>query len=200
MSRKIVIFPILFLVLASLLMASSEGNDSHHFDWGRFIGSVLNSTILFGALILFLRKPLIKLLSQRSIDVKTDIVEREKNVKLTGQQFDTIKQRLDQIEDEVKNMQQAARQRGEEEKHKIEELGTREAQRVLDITESEIKNRVESSITDLKSRIAQLTIDHFKKDIQAHLDEAKQRQLIDRNIKKAGEIVRGDSESKSGDS
>lgn len=200
MSRKITLFPILLMMMASLLMASSEGNDSHHFDWGRFIGSVLNSTILFGALILFLRKPLIKLLSQRSIDVRTDIVERENNVKLTGRQFATIKQRLDQIEDEVKEMQQAAQKKGEEEKNKIEELGNREAKRVLDITDSEIKNRVESSITDLKSRIAQLTIDHFKKDIKAHLDEAKQRQLIDRNIEKAGEIFKHDPESKTGDS
>jgi F0F1-type ATP synthase membrane subunit b/b' len=200
MSGKVIVFPILFLVMASLLVASSEDPDSHHFNWGRFIGSVLNSTILFGALILFLRKPLIKMLSQRSIEVKTDIVEREKNVKLTGQQFDTIKRRLDQIEGEVKEMQQTAQQNGEREKSKIEELGTREAKRILDITESEIRNRIESSVTNLKSRIAQLTIDHFKKDIQAHLDEAKQRQLIDRNIEKAGEIVKGDSESKSGDS
>jgi F0F1-type ATP synthase membrane subunit b/b' len=200
MSRKTAFFPILILVMASMLLATPENQESHHFDWGRFIGSVLNSTILFGALILFLRKPLIKMLSQRSIDVKTDIVEREKNVKLTGKQFDSIKQRLDQIEGEVNEMRQSARQKGEDEKHKIEELGMRESQRILDLSESEIKNRIESSITDLKSRIAQLTIDHFKKDIEAHLDEAKQRQLIDRNIEKAGKIMRDDSESKSGDS
>ena len=200
MRRKIAVFPVLFLVMATMLLATPENHESHHFDWGRFIGSVLNSTILFGALILFLRKPLIKMLSQRSLDVKTDIVEREKNVKLTGQQFDSIKQRLDQIEGEVNEMRQLARQKGEDEKHRIEELGMRESQRILDISESEIRNRIESSITNLKSRIAQLTIDHFKKDIGGHRDEAKQRQLIDRNIEKAGEIVMDESESKSGDS
>jgi F-type H+-transporting ATPase subunit b len=199
MIRITVFLSILLLVTGTLLAAGGGEHESHHFDWGSFIGSILNSTLLFGALVLFLRKPLIKMLSQKSIDVKADIVEREKNVKRTEQQFEEIKHRLEQIEEEVITMRNTARRKGEEEKAKIEELGTREAQRILDITESEIKNRVDSSITSLKARIARMTIDHFKKDIREHLDKDKQRQLIDRNIDRAGEISDSGHETDKGD-
>lgn len=199
MSERVKVFLFLLLLMVFLLPASSEGHDSHHFDWGRFIGSILNSTILFGALIIFLRKPIIKLLTQRSIDIKTDIIERETKAALSEEQFEEIKQRLDQIQDEVKDMQRLARLKGEEEKSKIEKLGIQESQRILQITEAEIKNRVESSIKDLKARIAQMTIEHFKKDIASQMDEAKHRQLIDRNIEKVAGITKGEKKSEPGE-
>ncbi|MCK4943492.1 MAG: hypothetical protein KAS65_07940 [Candidatus Aminicenantes bacterium] len=199
MSERVNVFLFLFLLMVFLLPASSEGHDSHHFDWGRFIGSILNSTILFGALIFFLRKPLIKLLTQKSIDIKTDIIERETKVALSEEQFEKIKQRLDQVQDEVKDMQRLARSKGEEEKSKIEKLGAQESQRILQITETEIKNRVESSMKDLKARIAQMTIEHFKKDIASQMDEAKHRQMIDRNIEKVAGIAKREEKSEPGE-
>lgn len=199
MSERVKVFLFLFLLMVSLLSADSEGHDSAHFDWNRFFGSILNSTILFGALIIFLRKPLIKLLTQRSIDIKTDIIERETNVALSEEQFEKIKQRLDQIQDEVRDIQRLARLKGEEEKSKIEKLGARESQRILQITEAEIKNRVESSMKALQARIAQLTIDHFKKDIASQMDEAKHRQLIDRNIEKVAGLAKGEKKSEPGE-
>lgn len=199
MSKRVNVFLILFLLMVFLLPASSEGHDSHHFDWNRFIGTILNSTILFGALIIFLRKPIIKLLTQKSIDIKTDIIERETKVALSEEQYGIIKQRLDQIQNEVKDMQRLARSKGEAEKSKIEKLGAQESQRILQITETEIKNRVESSMKDLKARIAQLTIDHFKKDIASQMDEAKHRQMIDRNIEKVTNIEKGEKKSEPGE-
>ncbi|MCK4835066.1 MAG: hypothetical protein KAT17_00425 [Candidatus Aminicenantes bacterium] len=189
MKSKYRAFLILIVLLATCLAATPEEQGEHHFNWGHFIGSVLNSTILFGGLIIFLRKPLIKLLTQRSLDIKNDMVEREKNLKTASREFEKISMRLDKIESEVQEMNLSAQQKGEEEKQKIEKLGEQESQRVLNLTEAEIKNRVESSMTRLKSKIARLTIDHFKKEIESQLDEETHRRLIDRNITIAGEVI-----------
>ena len=189
MKSKLNIFLLLSFFLVSVLGASTEAGETHHFDWGRFIGSVLNSTLLFGALILFLRKPLIKLLSQRTLDIKSDLAERERNLKSTSLEFEKISQRLDEIEREVQEMKQNARDKGLEQKEKIEKLGEQEAQRILNLTRDEIENRVDSSLIRLKSKIAQLTIDRFKEDIKSRLDNDAHRKIIDRNITLAGDAI-----------
>lgn len=187
-SRFGFIFLLLFFV-ASTLGATTEAGDTHHFHWGHFIGSVLNSTLLFGGLILFLRKPLIKLLTQRTLDIKNDMAERDRTLKTTSQEFEKISRRLDEIEREVQEMKQGARQKGEEQQKKLKTLGEQESRRILDLTRTEIENRVESSLTRLKSKIAQLTIDHFQKDIESRLDDDAHRKIIDRNIDIAGDVI-----------
>ena len=99
--------------------AEKTHSDDHHFNWTLFFGKVVNSTILFGGLIFFLRKPLIKWLSQKSLDVKTDIIQREDLVKTTGVQLEEIKKRLEKIEEEVLAMKESAEKTGEDEKKRI---------------------------------------------------------------------------------
>lgn len=198
MKEKGIIFSFILFLLATGLAAAAGGEGGHHFDWGAFLGSVLNSTILFGALIVFLRKPIIKLLSQKTLDIRNDIIERERNLKTTSEEFQDISMRLDRIENEVRSMQQAAMQQGEAEKQKIEDLGKQESSRILALSETEIKNRVESSVKQLKARIARLTIDHFKNDIQNQLDEQKHRKIIDRNIDLVGKNMKSRERSRSG--
>jgi F0F1-type ATP synthase membrane subunit b/b' len=196
MSVKRKIFLAIFFLLA-IGLAAAGGEAEHHFNWGAFFGSVLNSTLLFGALIFFMRKPVIKLLTQKTLDIKNDIIEREKNLKITSEEFQKISRRLDQIENEVKSIQQAAREQGDVEKDKIEELGKRESGRIIALSETEIKNRVESSVNQLKARIARLTIDHFREDIRDRLDEQKHREIIDRNIDLVGKTMQDSEASKS---
>ncbi|MCP5107486.1 MAG: hypothetical protein GY950_29130 [bacterium] len=170
--------------------AEKPHGDDHHFDWKLFFGKVVNSTILFGGLIFLLRKPLIKMLSQKSLDVKTDIIRREDLVKTTGVQLEEIKKRLEKIEVEILAMKESAEKTGEDEKKRIKKLGENEAKRIADLTEEEIGNKVDSAVRNLKEKIADLTIDHFKKDIRDHLDKKAHEKLIEKNIKRiSGESI-----------
>lgn len=196
MKAKGIIFPLVFFLLATGLATASSGEGEHHFDWWAFLGSVLNSTILFGALIILLRKPIIKLLTQKTLDIKNNILERERNLKMTSEEFQKISLRLDQIENEVLSMQQSARKQGEAERSKIEELGKQESSRIRVLSETEIRNRVESAVGQLKARIARLTIDHFRKDIRDQLDEHKHRKIIDRNIELVGDNMKNRERAK----
>jgi len=196
MKTKGIFFFFIFILLSVSVLASSDEHGDHPFDWSGFWGWVINSTILFGGLIFLLRKPLVKLLSQKSLDIKNDILNREKELAVTSKEFKKIKNRLDGIEKEVQEMKQIAEKSGNEEKTRIEELGKKESEKILSLTETEINTRVESSINKLKAKIAELTIDHFKKDVGSLLDENTHRRIIDKNIEISGDIV--EEENKDG--
>ncbi len=204
MNRQIKLFTVIGMIVGAMILTTpafgfAEGEHEsgsepgeHHFDWWGFIGKTINSLILFGGLILLLRKPLIKLLTQKSLDIKTDIQQRENEVERTTNEFQKILERLEKIEEEVAGMKQNAQKSGNEEKKRIEELGAKEAQRILDLTDAEIDLKVEHSIRNLKAKIADLTIEHFKKDIQKQLDKKAHEKIIEKNIQKCGEIIERD--------
>jgi F0F1-type ATP synthase membrane subunit b/b' len=190
-NRKTTVSILFFLVFVVSVLAGGEGSsgEQHHFDWGAFLGKVLNSTILFGGLILLLRKPILKLLTEKSLEVKSNIREREVQLRESAETFEEIKRRLEKIEEEVMEMRKRAESIGDEEKRRIEELGKKEAERIMRLGDEEIRSRVEASIRKLKARIADLSIDHFKKEIQAHLDEKTHQKIIEKNIEMSGEII-----------
>jgi len=204
MNRQIKLFIIIGMIVGAMILTTpafgfAEGEHesggepgAHHFDWWGFIGKTINSLILFGGLILLLRKPLIKLLTQKSLDIQTDIQQRENEVERTTNELQKIHERLEKIELEVAGMKQNAQKSGNEEKKRIEELGAKEAQRILDLTNAEIDLKVENSIRNLKAKIADLTIEHFKKDIQKQLDKKAHEKIIEKNIQKCGEIIERD--------
>jgi len=185
---KIFVIFIIVILGSSSLFASSEGGH-HGFDWMQFLGKLVNSTLLFGGLIFLLRKPISNFLYQKSVNVKEDIIQREKNLEKTTEHLIGIKERLDQIEEEVKQMKEAARLSGVEEQKKIEELGKTESERLRKLNEEEIKNKVDSSVRILKEKIAEMTIDHFKKDIQSELDSTLHDKIIEKNIEIIGDII-----------
>ncbi len=198
MDKRIKVF-VIFIVVVSMLLSFTTalfaggngegGEQDHHFNWWGFLGKLFNATVLFGGLIFLLRKPLIKLLAQKSLDVKNDIIRREELLKTTTGRLENIKKRLEKIEEEVEDMKNSAEKSGEEEKKRIEELGEKEAQRIKALTGEEIDNKVDSAIRALKEKIADLTIDHFKKDIESHLDQKAHEKIIRKNIEISGEII-----------
>ncbi len=177
------------LLLTTATLVAAEGQEAHGFDWSAFLGKVLNSTILFGGLIILLRKPMIKFFSQKGLDIKNEMVRREKDIKNASTQFEEICKRLDQIEKEIQNMKQQAQKSGQEEMQRLEELGQQEADRILQNAEAEINNRLESAVKRMKARIAELTIGHFKEDIQSRLDDRAHHKIIEKNIEISGDII-----------
>ncbi|MFC2155069.1 hypothetical protein ACFLRB_01080 [Acidobacteriota bacterium] len=194
----------IFLIIAIaffcslVLFASSEngsaehgeqGGNESHFNWTAFFGQVLNSTILFGGLILLLRKPIRKYLDEQSLSVKIDIEEREENLKKTTEILKEIKNRLDKIEEEVEEMKESARQSGEEEKQKLRALGSQEAERINRLNEEEINQRIEAAVRKLKEKVADLTIEQFKKEMKRELDDRLHEKIIEKNIEVIGELI-----------
>jgi len=187
--RKNALFAVLCLGLASALAASTEGGAAH-IDWFSVLGKVFNSTVLFGGLFLLLRKPLIRMLSQKSSDVQADIVSREKNLAATELRLQDIRQRLAQVAAEVETIKNGADKAGKDELARLEAAGKLEAERIIAMSEEEIRQRVDAAVRAVKERIADLAIERFRGDFEKNLDAATQQKIIERNIDASRDLSR----------
>ena len=181
---------VLFLALTAGLAASAQ-EGAAHIDWFNLLGKVFNSTVLFGGLILLLRKPLIKMLSQKSSDIRNDIVDREKNLADTSVRLQDIQQRLAKVAAEVEGMKSAAETAGQDELARLQEAGRLEAERIIALSEEEIRQRVDAAVRAVKGRIADLAIERFKNDFAKSLNDATQQKIIERNIDACGDLDEG---------
>lgn len=200
MDNKVKLAIILTLMVAVIIGAPAavfagggggHGKDGEHhgFDWMQFLGKTFNATVLFGGLILFLRKPIVKLLTQKSLDIKNDIRQREDLLEKTTIQLENLHKRLNRIEDEVIAMKEAAQNSGNEEKKRIEEIGAAESKRIMEVTEAEISAKMENAVRNLKEKIADLTIARFKSDFESKLDKKTHNSIIEKNIDICGAII-----------
>ena len=164
---------------------------SSHVDWFNVLGKVFNSTVLFGGLILLLRKPLIRMLSEKSAAVENDFKVREKNLSDTAIRLKDIEQRLQKVTVEVEQIKTSAAASGQEELARLEAAGREEAARIIALSEEEIRLRVEAAVRLVKDHIANLAIEHFKDDFIKNLDVATQKKIIERNITACREIDEG---------
>ena len=179
------------LTLATGLAASTAGEAAQsHIDWFGVLGKVFNSTVLFGTLILALRKPLIEMLSRKSAAVRDDIVEREKSLAAAENRLQEIGQRLARLAAEVEGIKKGAEAAGRDELARLKEAGRLEAERIIRMSEDEIRQRVDAAVSAVRSRIADLAIERFKSDFIREVDAATQQKIIERNIDACGELSR----------
>jgi F0F1-type ATP synthase membrane subunit b/b' len=182
--KKKALFIFFALALAPGLAASS--GEGGHIDWFSVLAKVFNSTVLFGGLILLLRKPLIQMLSQKSLSVRNDIEEREKILAATEIRLQDVRRRLAEVAAEVAVIKNGAETAGRAELDKLEKAGRVEAERIVSLSEAEIRQRVDAAVRAVRGRIADLAIERFREDFKKGLDAATQQKIIDRNIDASG--------------
>ena len=188
--KKFEIFAVLLLLAMGLTASGTEESAaaSSHVNWFNVLGKVFNSAVLFGGLTLLLRKPLIRMLSEKSAAVKNDFIEREKNLEETAIRLKDIEQRLQKVIVEVEQIKTSAVTSGQEELARLEAAGREEAARIIAFSEEEIRLRVEAAVRVVKSHIADLTIERFKEDFAKNLNVATQQKIIERNITACGDL------------
>ena len=188
--KKIQIFAVMLLLAMMLTASGSEESPaaSAHVDWFNVLGKVFNSTVLFGGLTLLLRKPLIRMLSEKSAAVENDFIEREKNLTDTSIRLKDIEQRLQKVTVEVEQIKASAVASGQEELDRLEAAGREEAARIIALSEEGIRLRVEAAVRLVKGHIADLAIGRFKDDFIKNLDAAMQQKIIERNITASGDL------------
>jgi F0F1-type ATP synthase membrane subunit b/b' len=188
--KKKFFFAFLSLAPAARLAASSAA-EAAHIDWFNLLGKVFNSVVLFGGLILLLRKPLIRMLSQKSLAIQNDIEEREKTLAATEIRLQDIRQRLAAVAAEVEEIKKGAESAGKAELARLEEAGRIEGERIVALSEAEIRQRVDAAVRAVKGRIADLAIENFREDFKKGLDVSTQQKIIERNIDSLGGLDEG---------
>lgn len=189
--KKSLLLTLLLLLAGALAASAGEGEAAHGVDWFSVLGKVVNSTLLFGGLILALRKPLIRMLSQKGDGLRQDFAEREKALAATESKLQEIDRRLARVAAEVEGIKGEAESSGKAELARLEEAGRREAERIVAQSEEEIRQRVDAAVRAVKGRIADLVIERFRSDFRKGLDAATQQKILERNIDASGDLDEG---------
>lgn len=187
------------LLLASGLAASGgEAEAAHAVDWFGVLGKVVNSVVLFGGLILLLRRPLIQMLSQKGDRIRHEFADRQQTLAATESRLQEIGRRLDRVAAEVAGIQAEAEAAGQAELARLEAAGRAEAERIVALGEEEIRQRVDAAVRTVRERIADLAIERFRGDLARELDDAAQQRIIERNIDASGSLSRPPAERPEG--
>lgn len=177
----------LIMPLAIPLMGTGELG--HGPSLNSFLGKLVTSVVLFGGLIILLRKRLIEFFSQKRLQIGDDIKNREQEIKRQEDRLQSLIERLGKMEEEIRARLLEAKESGEREKSRILESGKVEIQRILSEARQEIDEKVEISLEKMKDRIAQATVEQFKESIQKELDQPSHEKIIRNNIKIMGDAI-----------
>jgi F-type H+-transporting ATPase subunit b len=141
---------------------------------------------VFVALLVILRKMAWK-------PILTSIEERDKTIKASLEQAARIQEETKRLTEEqnkilaaarseANSMLQSSRQAAEDLRRKLEQAAQDEKARILASAQTEIEASKRAAMSDLKRTTAELSIQIAEKLIQANLDEAKQKTLVDQLI------------------
>ena len=149
-----------------------------------FIPKIVNFVILLGALIFFLRKPVLTMLGGKSDAVRglLDDARRERTAAETKLAEARIQAAA--LEAEASRLKERAAADGRTETEKIRELAAREAARIRTLASQEVAVRLQAGIRELKEYTADLAAGLAEARMKERLTAADQVDLIDRSIER----------------
>ena len=152
------------------------------FDPGVWIWTML----VFVTLLLILRKlawkPILSSIDEREKTIKDSLDQatriQEESKRITEEQ----NRILAQARSEANAMMQTSKQAAEDLRRKLEQAAQEEKSRIIASANQEIEASKRAAISELRKTTADLSIKIAEKLIQANLDDAKQRALVDQLI------------------
>lgn len=152
------------------------------FDPGVWIWTIA----VFVALLVILRKmawkPIISSIEERDKTIKASLDQAARIQEETKRLSEEQNKILAAARSEANSLLQSSRQAAEDLRRKLEQSAQEEKSRILASAQTEIEASKRAAMAELKRTTAELSIQIAEKLIQANLDEAKQRTLVDKLI------------------
>jgi F-type H+-transporting ATPase subunit b len=148
------------------------------------VAFIINFVILFALLGLFLYKPVMKMLDERS-----------RRIKESMEQAEATKEEYTRAEEEVKKLISKAREDGQALVSQATQIGERleeakegarkEAQAIVDRTRAELEEERDRIIDDLRRQFVDISISAAEKVIKETLDKKRHRRLIEETLEES---------------
>jgi F-type H+-transporting ATPase subunit b len=150
-------------------------------------GLILWTIITFIGLMVILRiiawKPLIGALTAREEKMRTSLEEAEAAQQEARRLLEENKKQLAQAEETSHRIIKDGREMGEKLKNEILEKANASSRHMIDQAKDEIRREKDAALSQLRSEVADLAVAAAGKIIDANLDTAKNRQIVDSVIK-----------------
>lgn len=150
-------------------------------------GLILWTIITFVAVLLILRysawKTLLGALTAREERIRTSLEQAEHAQREAQRLLEENRKQLAAAEEQAQRVMKQGRDMGERLKAEIVEKANTSARHLIDQAKDEISREKEKAMTQLREEVADLAVAAAGKIIEANLDAAKQRQLVDSAIR-----------------
>ncbi len=150
------------------------------------VAQLINFTVLLVVLRLFLYKPILGMLDQRSQRIRESLATADEAKEKAGEAEREVQRKLDEARQEGQTIIAQAQQIA----NRIQEEGRQQAeadsQTMLERARSEIQLERDSAIAQLRREFADLTIAAAEKVIGQSLDKQAHQRLIDQALTDSG--------------
>ncbi len=150
-------------------------------------GLIIWTIITFIIVVLILRaaawKPLLAALTAREEQIRNSLQHAEQAQQEAHRLLEENRKQLAAAEEQSQRIIREGRTLGERLKAEIMEKANASSRHMIDQAKEEIKREKEAALVQLRGEVADLAITAAGKILDANLDTAKQRQLVDAAIK-----------------
>lgn len=143
------------------------------------VAFIINFVILFTLLGVFLYKPVLKMLDERSNRIKEGLERSEASKEEYEHAKVEVQEQISQARYESQTIINQATQIGERLKEEAKQGAREEAQAIIDRTRAELEEERDKAIDDLRREFVDISILAAEKVINETLDKERHRQLIE---------------------
>jgi F-type H+-transporting ATPase subunit b len=146
---------------------------------------IINFIVLFVLLRLFLYKPVMKMLDERTKRTKEGMELAEATKKEYEQSKVEVQKQIEKGRQEAQAIIAQALQTGERLKEESREEASKQAQTIVDRTRAELESEREKIVQDLRREFVDISIAAAEKVIKETLDKEKHRKLIEETLQQS---------------
>jgi F-type H+-transporting ATPase subunit b len=150
---------------------------------------LITQIVTFIILLLILRfvayKPLMRMLDERSRQVKESMEQAESIKEQSARAEEEVKKQIEEASREGQERIARASKAGEEVKQKAQEEAKQEAETLINRARTEIQRERDEAISEVRRQFADLTIMAAGKVIDRSLDKKEHKELIDKVLEES---------------
>lgn len=148
--------------------------------------NLFNLTLVLGFVIVFGRKVLTNILSERRAVIETAIKDTEARQKQAASALEVAKQNLAQAKAEAEKIRQSAITSAESVKAEIAAKAAADIERMQQLAAADTSTEQDKAIAELRARISNLAMERAEAQLKNLLTESAQSELVDRSIAMVG--------------
>ena len=149
------------------------------------ISFIISFVILFALLRLFLYKPVMKMLDERSKRIKESMERAEATREEYAHAEEEVKKLISKAREEGQVLVSQAALVGERLKEEAKEGARKEAQAIVDRTRAELEEERDRIIDHLRREFVDISISAAEKVIKETLDRERHRRLIEETLEES---------------
>jgi F-type H+-transporting ATPase subunit b len=149
------------------------------------VSFTISFVILFALLRLFLYKPVMKMLDERSKKIRESMEQAEATKEEYARAEEVVKKLISKAREDGQALVSQASQIGERLKEEAREGARKEAQVIVDRTRVELEEERDRIIDDLRREFVDISISAAEKVIKETLDKERHRMLIEEALEES---------------